>query len=225
MKGVFPKPLKNTNNQFNIAVTFLAEYNGIFIVTNPNNKIYFAKSIIDKDGFFQISTPPGAYEITSLNNEIKRFENEEGRFTETNYLFTNTPNFSTFGSILEISRQKFEISFTPDDSIQDLLGFIAGTIYEEYNLSPKPIAIFSFDNFFLECDNAQGIIFKGKTSGIFHNFMMDVDSAYTYIEKFGGGLQGNRLESKDFFSSINFENLKKWTKHYFPIIKKKFKPF
>ena len=36
-------PLQTKNIQFKIAVTFLTGYNGIFNVTNSNNKSYFAK--------------------------------------------------------------------------------------------------------------------------------------------------------------------------------------
>ena len=55
-----------TNKQFEIAVTFLTDYNGIFNVTNPNNKFYFKKSNTDEEGFTQITKPPGAYEIENI---------------------------------------------------------------------------------------------------------------------------------------------------------------
>ena len=42
-----------------------------------------------------------------------------------------------------------------DDSIKDLLGFHAITLYEEYNLSTNPVDNLSFDKIFLECDIAQ----------------------------------------------------------------------
>ena len=62
-------------------------------------------------------------------------------------------------------------------------------MYEEYYLSPNPVDILSFDNIFLERDLAQGIFFKGKRSGLIHNFTMDVDPGYKYNEIFRGGLQ------------------------------------
>ena len=46
------------------------------------------------------------------------------------------------------------------------------------------------------------MIFKGKRSGIIHNFTMDVDPGYKYIEKFRGGVQWYLMESKDIISSI-----------------------
>ena len=197
--------LQTNTKQFKIAVTFSTGYNGIFNVTNANNKFYFTKSITDKDGFIQITIPSGAYEIESLNNEIKRIIIDEGHYTDANYPFKINPNFSTLGSIIEISTQGPVITFVPDDSIRELLGFNKTTIFEEYNLSPNPVDILSFDKIFLECNIAQGMIFRGKRSGIFHNFTMDVDPGYKYIEKFQGGVQRYMMESKDIISSICFK--------------------
>ena len=119
--------------------------------------------------------------------------------------FKIKPNFSTLGSIIEISTQGPIITFVPDDSIRELLGFNKITIFEEYNLSPNPVDILSFDNIFLECDIAQGMIFKGRKSNIIHNWTMAVDPGYKYVEKFSGGVQWYMMESKDIISSICFK--------------------
>ena len=92
-----------------------------------------------------------------------------------------------------------------DDSIRDLLEFNARTFCEEYNLSPNPFDIFNFNNILIETDIARGLIFCGKRSGIFHNFTLDVDPGYKYIEKFHGGVQCYMMESKDIISSICFK--------------------
>ena len=49
--------LQTKNTQFKIAVTFRTVFKGIFNVTNEDHKIYFAKSITDKDCFFQLPFP------------------------------------------------------------------------------------------------------------------------------------------------------------------------
>ena len=49
------------------------------------------------------------------------------------------------------------------------------------------------------------MIFKGKRSGIIHNFTVDVDPGYNYIEKFRGGVQCYMMESEDIISSICFK--------------------
>ena len=140
-----------------------------------------------------------------MNNEIKRIIIDQEHYTETNYPFNIKPNFSTLGSIIEISSHGPIITFVPDDSIGDLLGFNKTTIFEEYNLSPNLVDILSFDNIFMETDIAKGMIFKGKRTGIIYNFTMDVDPGYKYIEKFYGGIQWYMMESKDIISSICFK--------------------
>ena len=113
------QPLQTNNKQFKVAVTFLTGYNGIINVTNENNKFYFKKTISDDDdGFIKITIPPGAYEIESLNNEIKRIIIDEELYTEANYPFTIKPNFSTLGSIIEKSPQRPIIGFMFNDSIK-----------------------------------------------------------------------------------------------------------
>ena len=148
------QPLQTIRKQFKIANTFLTGYNGNFNATDRNNKFYFVKTITDKDGFIQIILPPGAYEVEKLNNEIESIIIDEEQYTEVFYPFLSKPNFSTLGYIIEISTQKPTITFELDDSMRDLLGFNETTVYEEYNLSPIPVDILSFDNIFLECNIA-----------------------------------------------------------------------
>ena len=198
------QPLQTNNKQFKIAVTFLSAYNGIFNVTDKNNKFYFKKNLVEED-FTQIRIPKGAYEIESLNDEIKRILIDEEHYTEQNYPLKIKPNFSTLGSIIEINPQGIMIGFVFDDSIGKLLGFNETILWEEYNLSPNPVDILSFDNIFIECDIAQGMIFKGKRTGIIYNFTMDVSPGYKYIEKFRGGVLWYMMESKDIISSICFK--------------------
>ena len=115
--------------------------------------------------------------------------------------------FSTSEIIIEIQPNFIgsQISFIPNDTIRNLLGFYTVTLYKKYNLSPNPVDILSFDNIFLETENAQGMIFKSRRSRIFHYFTMDVDLGYKYIGKFKSGVQWFMMESKDFISTINFK--------------------
>ena len=198
------QPLQTNNKQFKIAITFLTGYNSIFNITEKNNKFYFAKSISD-DGFIKITIPQGPYEIKALNVEIKRIIIDEGHFTEDDYPFLIKPNFNTLGSIVEIFPTGPLISFIPNDSLRDLLGYNPTTLHEEYNQSPKAVDIISFNNIFIETDIAQGMIFQGRRSGIIHNFTMDVKPGYKFIEKFRGDIQWYMMQSKDIISSICFK--------------------
>ena len=139
-----------------------------------------------------------------MKNEIKRKFIEESHFTEADYPFKIKPTFSTLSSIIESSRQEPKFSFVSDDSSLSLLGFNLSTIYEEYNPTPNPVDTLSFDKFSPECDIAQGTIFKRKRSAIIHNFNMDYDPGYKYVETFCAGLQLYMMQSKKFVSSITF---------------------
>ena len=162
------QPLQTNNKQFKIAVTFLTGYNGIFNVTVENYKFYFTKSVQD-DNFTQISIPPGAYEIASVDKEVKRTIFPEGHSTESTYPFKLKPNFSTLGSFKAISSniRSSQIAFTPDDSIRDHLGFKAVVFFEIFNLSPNPVDILPIDNIFMECDIARGKIYRANKVTLF----------------------------------------------------------
>ena len=93
-----------------------------------------------------------------------------------------------------------------DDSIRDFLGSNARTKYEKFNLSESPVDILSFDKIFLECDIAQGMIFRNKRAGIVHNFTMDNNPGYKYLEKLRGNIQWYMMQSKDFISRTIFKS-------------------
>ena len=49
------------------------------------------------------------------------------------------------------------------------------------------------------------MIIRSKRSGVIHNFTMDVDPGYKFIDRFHSGAQWYRMESKDFISKICFK--------------------
>ena len=194
-------PLQTNIKQYKLAVSFLSAYNGIFNDTNRNNKFHFLKSITDDD-HIKINIRPGVYEIEVLNNEIRKNNIDGGHYTELDYPFYLKPDFNTLSSIIEISPQGPVITFVPNDSIGEMLGFNKTTIYGEYNFSQNLVDIISFDYIFIETDVAQGMIFRGRKTAIIHNFTMDVHPGYKYILKSRGGVQWYMMESKDVISRI-----------------------
>ena len=198
------QPLQTNNKQFKIAVTFLNAYNGIFKVTNSNNKFHFKRTFIEED-FIQITILSGAYELESLNDEIKRIIIDKVHYPEAEYPFTMKPNFSTLGSIIEIDPQGAIIGSVFDDSIRNLPGFRETMLFKKHNLSDNPVDNLSVDKIFLECDIAKGMLFKGKRSNNNHNWTMTVVPEYKYVEKFAGGVTWYMMETKDVVSSISLK--------------------
>ena len=133
------------------------------------------KNYTDGDDFIQITTPPGAYEIESLNIEFRRIIIDEELYTESDYPYQIKTIVSTLGSFIETSPQGPLISFVFEDSIRNLLGFNESILYKDYNPSPNPLDILSFDKIFLECDIVNGMIYKQKRSGTIHNWPITVN--------------------------------------------------
>ena len=86
------QPLHTNKGEFNRTVTFLAGQNGIFNVTNKNKKFYLTTSINDDD-FNVVTIVAGAYELESLDNEVKRSVIKEAYFTEESNPFAFKTNF------------------------------------------------------------------------------------------------------------------------------------
>ena len=133
------------------------------------------KKQLFKEDFIQITDPSGAHEKESLNEELRKIFIDKGFYGENDYPFTIKPNFSTLGSITQTQPPGSIFGFVFDVTIVNLLGFHETILYEDYIISPNPVDILSFDNLFIHTDINQGIIFKGKRSGILHNFTMDVN--------------------------------------------------
>ena len=74
--------------------------------------------------------------------------------------------------------------------------------FKVYNLSDNPVDVLSFENIFVECDIARGMLFKCIRSNIIHNWTMTVDPGYKYLEKFAGRVTWFMIETKDVASSI-----------------------
>ena len=49
------------------------------------------------------------------------------------------------------------------------------------------------------------MIFKSKRSGIIHNWNIDVNPGYKFIERFSGGITWYMMESKDVISINGFK--------------------
>ena len=102
------QPLHTNFEQFQLPITILTEYNGIFNVTNKNIKVCFTPTIND-DVLRAITFPPEAYGLESLREEIIRVIIENSCFTETKYPFSIQPRFLTSsGNVGVISKSLYK---------------------------------------------------------------------------------------------------------------------
>ena len=75
------QPLQIDNKQFKIPATFLMGYNGLFLNATEKSKFYFTKTF-DEDDLYENTLSPGAYELESSIEEMKRIVIAEGFFIE-----------------------------------------------------------------------------------------------------------------------------------------------
>ena len=74
-------------------------------------------------------------------------------------IFVVKPNFDNLRSNIEIA-DGWEIDFTQNNTIREVLGFKSKRISNEINHSDYPVDIISFDNIFIETDIALGMIIQ-----------------------------------------------------------------
>ena len=84
-----------------------------------------------------------------FHTKIKELIIANGDASEENYPFLITPNYSNNQSIIEIA-DGWEIDFTQNKTIRDVLGLTKRKISEEINFSENPVEIISFDNILLQ---------------------------------------------------------------------------
>ena len=78
-------------------------------------------------------------------------------------------------------------------------------MYEKFNLSPNQVDVISFANTFQETEFAQRMIFRGNCGQRNHNFSIDINPSYRYIEQLKGGFQCYFMNTNGFISNINFK--------------------
>jgi hypothetical protein len=188
---ILNEPIQLFDGKYKLAITSLNVYNSVFNITTDNNN--FKYSIDNGAVWKEIFLTPGAYEITEINNEVKRLMVANGHSsinpsTFHDYYVHITPNFNTQKSIIQINEEYTAIDFNTWNSIGKVLGFLPRVIMQPFNESDNKVNIISFDNIFIHCDIAQGMILNGKRSTIIHGFSFDVSPGFKYVEKFRGGL-------------------------------------
>ena len=104
-----------------------------------------------------------AYELVSLNAEIKLIIIDEGYFTEEDYPFTIESYFSKLGRSIEVEPGRgWQSSYVQNDTSRVLICFTPKVILVEFNLSDETVDKLSFEKLFREPDTAHGIVLGGN---------------------------------------------------------------
>ena len=108
----FPTPIKlNPNRKYECALQYLSTSNYLINVTDANNKFIYSHD----SGLIwnTVVLEKGSYEITQINDEIKRFMiNKKHIDAKGNPVISIGVILSTFKSFIDISDTKYKVDFS-----------------------------------------------------------------------------------------------------------------
>lgn len=185
----FPVPLElNKDYNYELGLLWFSCYNTIFNISTDNNKFVILNESSNDVGIIII--PPGAYDITELNNKINEIIPTKDRIkieidvptskcklTLYNNWKISIQDISFFHTILgfDISRKIVNIK---NNSIP-----FPGVI-DQSQLSENIIKITNISSINIECDCVEGAYINGQASNILYSFpSFTVPSGFKFVER------------------------------------------
>lgn len=163
------------DGQYNLALLGFYTYNSIWNIDNTNNKFHCKL----KDGKeIIIAIPCGAYEITDIEKQVRNQVLEEVKVKNEKEKpsFYMHPNNNTLK--VEI-RADFEIDFTPQDSIGNVLGFSKQVLPPNIeHVSDLPVNIVKVRAIRVESNLVTGSYNENKSSHTLYEFTPTVDPGF-----------------------------------------------
>jgi hypothetical protein len=162
-----PRPITLPKNRnFEAALIYFATDN--YLVNIDENNQLFIYSIDKGVTWKTIKIPIGAYELSSITAEITRQMKNNGANSD---FIKIESNLNTFSSIIEISNDNYQVDFSRDKTLRDLLGFNATVLSKGKNESPKTVQITSAKAINVHCSLVhQSYDSSGIESDIIYSF-------------------------------------------------------
>lgn len=153
----------NAKSSYELALLNLETYYSFPNVDETNNSFKFSTD--DGTKWETVTIPTGCYEISSLNNEIKRLIGSDG--------IDIKPNLNTLKCILTIKKH-FIIDFNTEHSLRTLLGFNPKQYSEGYHTSEEIVNILRVNSILVHTDIITSSYIKGSMAPIIYNFFPNV---------------------------------------------------
>lgn len=170
----FFRPSLDLVGNYGLGLVGFYSYNALQNIYEGNNKVYYSDPGTASK---TLTIPNGAYEINSLNDYIK--EHLEGKKDdrkerdELNKAFSLVANTNTLQCVIE---SKYDIDFTPSDSIGRMLGFSSKKL--EANIVHKSdldVRISPATNIRVQCNITGGSYLNGASDHTIFEFALDAE--------------------------------------------------
>lgn len=163
-----PKPLTlPSNRKYEAALLYFAGDNYLPNVDNTNNRFTYSS---DRGTTWKtITIAEGAYELADIITEIKQKMINAGDNADA---INITASLNTFLSTIEITDEKYQIDFNPDNSLRHLLGFNPTILAKKARYeSPKTVQITTAKAINIHCSLVcQSYDSNGLESDIIYSF-------------------------------------------------------
>lgn len=171
------------DRKYALALVGLYTYNSYpNIEKGRNDKFYYwKKGKNNKRQQHEVTIEEGAYEITDIERILRKSLREkptkEGEQQQQHgEVISLKPNNNTLKCEL---RSKYDIDFTPEDSIGPLLGFSKTLLHaNKLHSSDKPVDIVRVNLIRVECNLVFGSYLNSKKTHILFEFKPTVDPGY-----------------------------------------------
>lgn len=162
---IYP-PLNLDEGRWVVGLLCLDTYYSFANITSRNN--CFKYSTDGGTTWQTIKIPVGCYEITQINDEVKRILGTNGDNVDI------SPNIVTLGSIVTINNENFKVDFSTENSIASVLGFRSKTISHGRNESDSIVNILNVNSILVNCDVIKNSYLNGSQSPVIYSFFPNV---------------------------------------------------
>lgn len=131
-------------------------------ITTHNNQFKYYN---DKEWVI-IHIPPGSYNITDLNLEMKRLVKAEGDDRDS---ISIEPNYNTSKSRV-ILGEDYKVDFTIEGGLRDVLEFDANVLEDGTHDSDRQVNITNIHSILIRCSLVSSSYLNGSTSDVIYSF-------------------------------------------------------
>lgn len=158
------------DKQYEVALVNLETYYSFPNIDKTNNIFRYS---IDKGAkWIEIEIPEGSYELKQINNEIFRIMKSRDHYDKRmNKSYINiSANLATLRCILQINNLDYQVDFSHERSLSDLLGYEKKKISTPYNEGTNTVNILSVNSILVECNIINSSYLNSVKEPIIYSF-------------------------------------------------------
>jgi len=168
----FASPLiLDPERSYELALVSLETYYSYPNVNDGNNKFVYSND--QGHTWEEIRIPEGAYEVSDINEYLKSIIGSNA--------LEILPNVNTLKCQLKINEDRYQVDFTPEGTLRDVLGF-AAEVYDKSGEGERTVDILSLNSILVHCDVVGGSYVNGQSHPTIYSFFPNVAPGSKIVE-------------------------------------------